>query len=68
MINTHQIARRAYGQYSFVETFAGTWVHAQLHAMKLEAEKRDGEYFVFAPGETIGPRPSVSYQSGFDWL
>lgn len=65
---TFTISRRAYSKYVAVETFAGTWVNAQLRAMALQAERRDGEYDVYFPGEELGSRGGSNYQSGMDWL
>lgn len=40
----YNIVRRAYSQRTIAEQFIGTWVDAALHAMKVEADRRDGEY------------------------
>lgn len=64
----YTISRRAYGKHDSVETFVGTWVAAQLRAMDLQAERRDGEYDVYFPGEVVGSRGGSSHQSGMDWL
>jgi hypothetical protein len=66
---TFTIARRAYGTYTKIKEFTGTWAAAECHAMQVQADRRDGEYHVFFPGEEMGSRgPSSSYQSGMDWL
>lgn len=70
-ITAFTISRRAYSKYTAVESFTGTWVAAQLRAMDLQAERKDGEYDVYSPSEEIGSHgrgPSSSYQSGMDWL
>ena len=62
-----QIARRAYGEYAVVETVSG-YQAASLRAMALEAERGDGEYFVYGADETPGQRTGAAYQSPLDWL
>jgi len=64
----YTISRRAFSQHVALETFTGTWVEAQLRAMALEFERRDGEYDVYLPGEAIGSHGGSSHQSGMDWL
>ena len=67
-ISTFTISRRAYSKYVAVETFTGTWVDAQLRAIALQAEREDGEYDVYFPGEELGSRGGSNHQSGFDYL
>lgn len=63
------IVRRAYGVYEVTGTFTGTWSSAQCEAMRVQAEKHDGEYYAYGEGEVIGPGPAgSSYQSPMDWL
>ena len=62
-----QIARRAYGEYTVVETVNG-YPAASLRAMVLEYARGDGEYFVYDIDETPGQRACAAYQSPLDWL
>ena len=66
--SVYQIARRAFGAYTVVETMEGTLSQAILRAMDLQAERQDGEYFEFAANETPGQRAAPYGQSGLDWL
>lgn len=63
-----RIIRRAYSEYTVVETINGTWLEAMARAEKLQNEKRDGEYSVRFPGAPVRSQASSSYQSDFDWL
>jgi hypothetical protein len=67
MTTTYQITRRAYSEYTPVETFTGTYIAATLRSMDLQFANKDGEYLVReigAPNWT----PGQSYQSPMDWL
>ncbi len=64
---TFQIARRAFSNYTTVETVEG-FVAANLRSMELQAANRDGEYMVFPANEAPGQRPAPYGQSGLDWL
>jgi hypothetical protein len=64
---TYQITRRAYSEYTPVETFTGTYIAATLRSMELQFANKDGEYLVRemgAPDWTGGQ----SSQSPMDWL
>lgn len=67
-MTTYKIARRAFGKYEVIEEFTGSWVGAVNRCDALRAERNDGEYFEFGPGETVGPREGAASQSPFDWL
>lgn len=66
--SVYQIARRAFGSYTVVETMEGTLVAASLRAMALQAERQDGEYFEYPEGVTPGQSAAPYGQSGLDWL
>jgi len=71
MIRSFTISRRAYGHYTSMMIFVGTWVDAMDRASKMRIENEcDGEYFVFNEGEELRDPVSVSphYQSGLDYL
>jgi hypothetical protein len=64
---TYQITRRAFSQYTPVETFTGTRIEATTRAMALQFTNKDGEYLVReqgAPNWTGGQ----SSQSPMDYL
>lgn len=68
-MTTYNIVRRAYSKKTAVETFMGNWVEAQCYAMKMQAERADGEYYAYVVGEDFTTQAaSSSYHSGMDWL
>lgn len=67
-MTTYRIVRRAFSQYTDVETFEGSWLGAMQRADKLQATNRDGEYLLRKPGEPNQSFESSYVQSGFDYL
>lgn len=67
---TYQIARRAFGKYTTIETGISGWVAAEMRASELRAEKQDGEYFTFRDDETPGSRSTApcAVQAAFAYL
>jgi hypothetical protein len=64
---TRRIVRRAYSEYTTVETFVGSWLDAMNRAEELQRANNDGEYFLRGVDEP-NHRPGSSYQSPMDWL
>jgi hypothetical protein len=64
---TYQITRRAYSEYTPVETFTGTRIAATLRAMEIQFANQDGEYLVREIGQPNWTG-GQSYQSPMDWL
>lgn len=67
---TYKIARRAYGEYTVVETGIASWVEAANRAMTLQAEKQDGEYFEFREEQEAKSHPNeyCAVQTAFAYL
>lgn len=67
---TWQIVRRAYGQYTVIETNIESWLDAETKAMKMQFENKDGEYLTFSEEETPGQRKSEynAVQDAFAYL
>ncbi|TRD03823.1 hypothetical protein FJV76_14405 [Mesorhizobium sp. WSM4303] len=64
---THRIVRRAFSEYTTVETFVGSWLEAMNRADALQRDNNDGEYLLRGVDEPNW-RPGSSYQSPMDWL
>jgi hypothetical protein len=67
MTKTYQITRRAFSEYTPVETFTGTYCAATLRSMELQFTNKDGEYLVREPGEPNWTGGQFS-QSPMDYL
>lgn len=69
-MTSYKIARRAYGEYTVVETGIQSWAAAVNRAMELQAEKQDGEYFEFREDQEAKSYPNApcAVQSAFAYL
>lgn len=71
MTNTaYRIVRRAFGEFTEIEVVEG-WLAAQLRAMELEANRKDGEYLTRKIGEGYhrdGSNNQCPVQAAFAYL
>jgi len=69
-MTNYRIVRRAYSEFTEIEVVAG-WLPAQLRAMELQAERRDGEYLIRKIGEAYhrdGVNNQCAVQAAFAYL
>ena len=64
---TRRIVRRAFSQYTTMETITSSWLEAMNRAEELQRQINDGEYFLRGVDEPNW-RSGSSYQSPMDWL